>query len=463
MEQHIFRQSERTSTTGQQFEERAPLELNAARREMPSSPTLAMNEAVARRRAQGRRTLHLGFGEAMFPLHPALRVALAEALESTGYAPVAGVPKLREAIAGYITRTRGVECSAQQVVVGPGSKPLIYALLQALDGDVLVPRPSWVSYAPQARLAGRRAIAVTTDPADHQRLTPDALADAAARARAAGGNPRILVVNSPGNPTGGMFAPEDVAAITTWARVAGVTIVSDEIYAELAHGWRSHISPASLYPEGSIVTGGLSKGFSAGGWRLGYAILPDGERGEQLGRAVRALASEIWSAASTPIEEAASAAFTPNPDVEAYLRRAARLHGHVTHALYRTLRELAIACPKPAGGFYLYPDFAAWRAPLARLGVTTSPQLAQYLLDRWEIATLPGTAFGEEPEVLRLRLATSMLYGPAPQSKLWQLLQQTDDLPLPGTSDEPLSLALPELTQVQQRWIEVIADWNSRS
>jgi len=429
---------------------------------MASSPTLAMNELVARRRAEGRETLHLGFGEAMFPLHPVLRTALAEALERTSYAPVAGVPELREAIARYITRTRGVECSAQQVVVGPGSKPLIYALLQALDGDVLVPRPSWVSYAPQARLAGRRAIAVATDPADHQRLTPAALADAAARARTAGGNPRMLVVNSPSNPTGGMFAREDVAAITSWARTAGITIISDEIYAELAHGWRPHVSPASLYPEGSIITGGLSKGFSAGGWRLGYAVLPGGERGEQLGRAVRALASEIWSAASTPIEEAAIAAFTPDPEVEIYLRRAASLHGHVTHALYRTLHELAIACPKPAGGFYLYPDFAAWRAPLARLGVTTSPQLAQYLLDKWDLATLPGTAFGEEPETLRLRLATSMLYGPAPQSNLWQLLQQTDDLPLPGTSDEPLPLSLPALAQAQQRWTEIIADWNKR-
>ncbi len=463
MEQHFLRQSDTASTSaGQQFEARGPLELSAGRDEMASSPTLAMNEAVARRRAEGRETLHLGFGEATFPLHPVLRGALAEAIERTSYAPVAGVPGLRAAIAGYIERERGVACRADQVVVGPGSKPLIYALLQALDGDVLVPRPSWVSYAPQARLAGRRAIAVETDPADHLRLAPDALADAASRARARGADPRILVVNSPSNPTGGMFAQEEVAAITDWARATGVTIVSDEIYAELAHGWRSHVSPARLYPEGSIITGGLSKAFSAGGWRLGYAILPDGQRGERLGRAVRALASEIWSAASTPIEEAAVAAFTPNPDLEAYVRRSARLHGHVTHALYRALRELGIACPKPAGGFYLYPDFAAWRAPLVRLGVSTSPQLAQYLLDEWELATLPGTAFGEEPETLRLRLATSMLYGPSRQADLWQLLARTDDLSVPGTRDEPPALDLPELTKVQQRWGEIIADWNQR-
>jgi len=156
----------------QRFESASPLALTPARRTMETSPTLAMNEAVARRKAEGRHTLHLGFGEAMFPLHPMLQLALTEAATSTGYAPVAGILTLRQAIAGYISRTRSVECSAAQVVVGPGSKPLLYALLQTLDGDVLIPTPSWVSYAPQARLAGRQVFGVATDPTDHHRLTP---------------------------------------------------------------------------------------------------------------------------------------------------------------------------------------------------------------------------------------------------------------------------------------------------
>lgn len=449
------------TTTNQQYETGA-LELNSRFRTMASSPTLAMNEAVARRKAEGKQTIHLGFGEATFPLHPLLRQALVDVAEKTGYAPVAGVLTLRAAIADYIQRTRGVECSAEQAVVGPGSKPLIYALLQILDGDVLVPRPSWVSYEPHARLAGRQAIPVATDPLDHHRLSPETLEDALVGARLQGANPRILIVNSPSNPTGGMFAREDVATMAAWARAAGVTIISDEIYAELAHGWRPHISPARFYPEGCVITGGLSKAFSAGGWRLGYAILPAGERGAQLSEALRALASEIWSAAATPIEEAARMAFLPNADLEAYVRRSARLHGHVTHVLYRALSELGIACPRPAGAFYFYPDFSAWRAPLARLGVTTSQQLAEYLLDTWDIATLPGTAFGEEPQELRLRLATSMLYGSPHETDLWQLLKQADHLPVPGTTDHAPDLALPELAKAEQRWREVIADWNTK-
>ena len=442
--------------TGQQFETSTPLELAAARCEMNASPTLAMNEAVARRRAQGQETIHLGFGEAMFPLHPLLRQALNEAIEHTGYAPVAGLPKLREAIAGYIERTRGIDCTAEQVVVGPGSKPLIYALLNVLEGDVLVPRPSWVSYDPQARLAGRQVFPVATDPTDHHRLTTDALAEAVSAARAAGANPRILIVNSPSNPTGAMFAGEDLAAIGAWARGLGITIISDEIYAELEHGWRLHISPARFYPEGTIVTGGLSKAFSAGGWRLGYVVLPGGARGEQLGKALRALASEIWSAAATPIEEAAITAFMPNADLEQYVRRCAHLHGYTTARLHATLNELGGLCAKPAGAFYLYPDFAPWRETLARLGITTSTQLAEYLLEHWDIASLPGVAFGEEPEVLRLRLATSMLYGSPQEQDHWQLLSLADDIDELNSA----TLDLPELAKAQQRWREVIEYWN---
>lgn len=464
MEQDISRRI----TATQQFEVSAPLELTAGLRDLATSPTLAMNEAVARRRLEGKETLHLGFGEAMFPLHPALQAALAEASTRTEYAPVAGILKLRQAIADYIERTRGVSCRAEQVVVGPGSKPLIYALLHVLAGDVLLPQPSWVSYEPQARLAGRQVFAVATDPADHHRLTVEALDQAVHGARMRGAQPRVLIVNSPSNPTGGMFAEDDVDLLGAWARARGVTLISDEIYAELAHGWRAHVSPARIYPEGTIITGGLSKAFSAGGWRLGYAILPAGTSGERLGKALRALASEIWSAAATPIEEAAVAAFVPDADMEAYVRRSARLHGHVTHALYQTLVTLGVDCPKPAGGFYLYPDFAPWRAALATLGVTTSAQLASYLLDTWAIATLPGIAFGEEPQALRLRLATSMLCA-APSnlssseqtSYLWQLLARADSLPLPGTAAPPAALDLPELIRAGQRWQAVIEHLNS--
>jgi aspartate aminotransferase len=441
----------------------SPLRLVPGAQTLVPSPTLMMNEAVAQRRAAGQKTIHLGFGEATFPLHPLLRTALARAAKHTSYAPVLGLPALRQAIAEYLARTRALTCSPEHIVVAPGSKPLLYALLQVLEGDLLLPVPSWVSYAPQARLAGRRVIGVQTDPADHHRLTSQMLSQALHQARKDGADPRILLVNTPSNPTGSMFDRADAEAIALWTREAGMTLISDEIYAELAHGWREHISPACFYPEGCIVTGGLSKAFSAGGWRLGFAALPANEAGTQVVNALRALASEIWSSATTPIQEAAIVAFTPNEEIETYVQRSARVHGHAASRLYETLVALGVPCPRPAGAFYLYPDFAPWRQALLERGIHTSQELAHYLLDEWDIATLPGTAFGEQPEALRLRLATSMLYSPGDahtedeqEAALWQLLAQADELSPMDSANGP-TLPLPALERAQERLSEFIS------
>lgn len=444
----------------------APLGLAAMTQQFAPSATLAMNEAVAQRRVAGRATIHLGFGEATFPLHPLLQSALADAATHTGYAPVAGIAALRQAIAEYLSRTRGLNYSSDNIIVAPGSKPLLYALLHILEGDVLLPVPSWVSYAPQARLAGRRVIDVATDPHDSHRLTPQALTEALAGACKEGANPRILIVNSPSNPTGSMFERADVEAYTAWARKEGITVISDEIYAELAHGWREHVSPARFYAEGCIVTGGLSKAFSAGGWRLGYAALPPTPAGKQAVTALRTLASEIWSAASTPVQEAGIVAYMPNAELETYVQRSASVHGYVTGQLYTTLTHLGVQCPRPAGAFYLYPDFAPWRAVLNEKGIHSSQELAHYLLDEWDIATLPGIVFGEEPESLRLRLATSMLYNPEGtysleerDTQLWQLLAQADTLP-PSNETNKAALPLPALARAQAQFTELVAHLN---
>jgi len=431
------------------------LRLAPAAHRVATSATLEINERVLALRAEGRDVIHLGFGEASFPLPPALRDALAKSATATAYGPVLGILPLRQAIADYLVRERALSATADRIAVGPGSKPLLYALVQLLDGDVLVPAPSWVSYAPQVKLAGRHVIPVPTDERDHHRVTPAALQGAADRAIASGANPRILIINSPSNPTGGMFAEGDVAAMAEWARGRGVTIVSDEIYAELAHGIVPHVSAARFYPEGTIVTAGLSKSFSAGGWRLGYAALPSGEGGARLLSALRALASEIWSSAAMPIQEAATSAFLPNAEMSSYVTRCARLHGHTAGRLFEAMVRLGIDCPRPAGGFYVYPDFAPFRAKLAHRGVRTSLELARYLLETHQIATLPGVAFGDEPEALRLRLAVSGLYDPS-ENVRWDLLARTDSFTAPDPARAP-SLPLPELDRAAEALANVVS------
>lgn len=446
--------------------DQSPMQLVANAHTLATSATLSMNEAVAKRRAEGRETIHLGFGEASFPLHPLLATALAEAAKKTAYAPVLGIPKLRKAIAEYLARKRGLTFSPDQIIVAPGSKPLLYALLQVLEGDLLLPVPSWVSYAPQARLAGRKVIGVETDSVDCHRLTPHALSQAMQQARRDGANPRILIVNTPSNPTGSMFDLADVEALAHWACEEGVTLISDEIYAELAHGWREHVSPAFFYPEGSIVTGGLSKAFSAGGWRLGYAALPPTPAGIKVMEALRGLASEVWSSTTTPVQEAAFVAYSLDESIEQYVHRSALVHGYLADRLYTSLVDLDVPCPRPAGGFYLYPDFSPWRSSLATMGIKTGSELAHYLLEEWDIATLPGSVFGEPPESLRLRLSTSLLCLPMHASSpleretvLWELLSKAEALHL----ENNVNLPMPALERAQTRMTNVIKHLNKKN
>ena len=168
---------------------------------LPVSATLAANEALAARRRRGQPVLPLAFGEAGLPAHPALRDALAAATASNGYGPVAGLEALRSAAAGYWQR-RGLPTSPGSVVCGPGSKPLLFGLLLAADGDVAVPRPSWVSYAAQASLIGARAHFVAAAPGEGGICDPVALRRSVTAARAAGRKIRSVMVTLPDNPTG---------------------------------------------------------------------------------------------------------------------------------------------------------------------------------------------------------------------------------------------------------------------
>lgn len=375
------------------------------------SSTLAIHEKVDQLRRAGRRVHHLGFGEARFPVHPRLLAALRDNAEARGYAPVAGLPELRETVAAWYGRF-GIDTDASRVLVGSGSKSLLFAALASLQGDLVLPRPCWVSYEDQARLADKRVVALPTRAEDDYRLTPGALSDGVRRARRAGGEPGILLLNSPANPTGVIYPDSLLAELAEVAREEGLRVLSDEIYALCVQGEVEHSSIARHLPEATIVTGGLSKHLSLGGWRLGVAVLPSGELGELLGRHMIAVASSVWTAAATPVQHAAIAAYGGDAEVEAYIRACASIQAGLTSYLFGRLAALGIPCPRPAGGFYLYPRFTPWRRALAeRHGVTTCAGLAELLLERESLAALPGAEFGADPGELGLRLSTSCLHG----------------------------------------------------
>ncbi|UED87782.1 pyridoxal phosphate-dependent aminotransferase [Streptomyces profundus] len=380
------------------------------------SATLAIDEAVRARRAAGLATLHLGFGEAGLPVAPGLTEVLAASAGRSGYGPVVGSPEAREAAAGWFGR-RGLATEPEQVLFAPGSKPLLFALLAALEGDVVLPRPSWVSYTAQAALLGRRVIEVPI-PADAGGIpAPELLELSLRRAEAAGARPGVLVLTVPDNPTGTVADEQRIASVLAVAARRGLTVISDEIYAELGH--RGPVpSPATLGWEQTVVTSGLSKSLAVGGWRVGFARLPAGPWGRRLGERLTGIASEIWSSLAAPMQAVAVHALREPPEITAYVTRARQLHARVAEAAHTRLVAAGARCRPPRGGFYLYPDFAPVGRPLRARGVTTSAALATTLLERHGVAALPGSAFGDPASTLTLRIATGLLYGETERDRL---------------------------------------------
>jgi aspartate aminotransferase len=403
---------------------------------MPISATLAANEALTARRSRGEPVLPLAFGEAGLPAHPALQEALAAATASNGYGPVAGSAALREAAAGYWQR-RGLPTSAGSVVCGPGSKPLLFGLLLATGADVAVPRPSWVSYAAQAGLAGALAHFVPAAPGEGGICDPDALAATVTSARAAGREIRSVVVTLPDNPTGRLPRPATVRAFCAVAAEHDLIIISDEIYRDLVHDPATPVlSPAVVAPQRTVVTTALSKSLAVGGWRIGVARLPEGPLGTWLRGQLVGIGSEIWSAPAAPIQQAAALAFSEPNDLLERVRRSRSLHASVSRAVAGTCRAAGLDVPQPQASFYVYPDFEPWRDHLARRwGVTTGAGLAGLLLDRYGAGTLPGSVFGEPDEALRLRLATGLLYGDNDEQQE-AALAAADPLALPWIAAE---------------------------
>lgn len=410
---------------------------------MTLSPTLRINQEIMRRRAAGLPVVALGFGEASIPVHPDLVARLADHAGEGGYGPVAGVPELLEAAAGYWGR-RGVATRPEQVVSGPGSKPLLFALFEALGGPVLLPRPSWVSYAAQNRILGQTARSVPIVPGEGGVPDPDLLSRAATKLREAGTPATAVLVTIPDNPTGTTASPDVVRELCRVADEHNLVVISDEIYLDLVHDDRQVLTPAQLRPGRTITTTGLSKSLAVGGWRIGVARFGEDLTGVR--DRVTAVASEVWSAPAHPVQLAAAWAFGEPPQLRRHVDASRRLHGHVARAVAGVLREQGAHVAAPSGAFYLYPDLGQIRHQLSARDITTGSDLARHLLQSHGVATLPGVAFGEPDDRLALRLALPMLYGTDDEQRM-AALASPDPAGLPWIAEglDTLARALADL------------------
>jgi aspartate aminotransferase len=373
--------------------------LNLNVRGLPLSATLAINELSNSLRQQGKKIYKLGLGQSPFPVPQSVVNELKNNAHQKDYLPVRGLPALQEAVADFYRRTQGLEFLPRNILVGPGSKELMFIIQLVYYGDLLIPTPSWVSYAPQAHIVGHHVRWLNTTEENDWLLMPEELE---AFCQEDPHKPRLLILNYPNNPTGGTYSAEQLEKLADVARKYKIVMLSDEIYGETNHTG-DHVSIAKFYPEGTIISSGLSKWCGAGGWRLGLFAFP--ESLEWLLSSMASVASETFTSTSAPIQYAAVRAFRLGIDIERYLWNSRKILRQLGGLIHRILTDAGVRVAYPKGGFYLFPNFEEYRDVLKARGIVNSEQLCQRLLNDVGVAILPGSAFGRPVTELTARLS----------------------------------------------------------
>jgi len=398
------------------------INLNLNVRGVPQSATLAINELSSSLKKDGKHIYKLGLGQSPFPVPKVVVDELKANAYQKDYLHVKGLPELREAVAAYHSRRNNIERSKENVLIGPGSKELMFLLQLVYYGDLIIPTPSWVSYAPQAHIIGRHVKWASTKFENEWKLTPQELKkickDDPTR-------PRIVILNYPSNPSGVSYSTDELKEIAKVAKQYKVILLSDEIYGELNFKG-NHVSISRFYPEGTIISSGLSKWCGAGGWRLGTFTFPNSL--EWLLDAMAAVASETFTSTSAPIQYAAVRAFKGGIDIERYLWNSRRILSSLSNRLYKKLNDFNVMVPKPDGAFYMFPDFGKFNSTLRKKGVYNSQKMCEKLLEQTGVAMLPGVAFGRPEEELTARLAMVDFDGSRALAAVEQL-----------TSDQPIT------------------------
>lgn len=366
------------------------------------SPTLKINQYCKELAASGKRVYKLGLGQSPFPIPDAIVNALRLYATQKEYQHVQGLPELRQAVAGFHRKKDGLNFHPEHIMIGPGSKELLFLLQMIFQGEVIIPSPSWVSYLPQAKIIGNVVHIIHTDKAKHWRLQPQDLDDFCKARKNKYGGPYLLILNYPGNPDGITYTPEDMKALAQAAQRNNIYILSDEIYGQLHHQG-NHVSIAKFYPEGTIVSSGLSKWCGAGGWRLGTFSFPPCL--SWLLEAMTAVASETFTAVSAPIQYAAIQAFEGSAEIENYLAHARKILSALGNKLASILRSGNIEVNDPSGAFYLFLDFSSVKDSFLKKGIDNSSKLCEVLLADTGVAILPGVDFNRPAEELTARLA----------------------------------------------------------
>ncbi len=367
-----------------------------SRRAASLSPslTLAIDSKAKQMKAEGQDVVGFGAGEPDFDTPQHIKDAAIKALQEgfTKYTPASGIPELRQAIADKFKRENGLNYKPSQIVVSCGGKHSCFNVMLATcqDGDeVIIPAPYWLSYPEMAKLAGATPVILNTSDKTEFKVTPNQLR-AAITPRT-----RLFILNSPSNPTGSVYTPDEIKALGDICVEKGVLIMSDEIYEHLLYDGATHKSVASFsqaHYDHTIIVHGFAKAWSMTGWRLGFLAAP-----EPIAKVIDAVQSHSTSNATSFAQKGAVAALTgPQDHLKGWL---AEFNKRRTFAWQKLNSIPGISCVNVKGAFYLFPN-------IAKTGLKSS-EFCACLLEAEKVAAVPGIAFGAD-DCIRLSYATSM-------------------------------------------------------
>jgi len=370
------------------------MDISTRVKELTPSLTLAIDSKAKAMKAEGIDICGFGAGEPDFDTPEHIKAAAITALEQgmTKYTPSSGIPELRQAISEKLLSDNKLEYKPSQIIVSNGAKQSCYNAIMACvdEGDeVIIPAPYWLSYPEMVRLAGGVPVVVPTREENAWKITAEEFENAMTP------KTKMIIINSPGNPTGSVYTREELRAISEVAAEEEIYILSDEIYEKLTYDGAEHVSIASLTPEAydlTITVNGFSKAYAMTGWRLGYLAAP-----EQIAQVIDSMQSHSTSNPCSFAQKGALAALTDSQQCIADMRAEYDLRREYMMNRISSLNR--ITAIRPQGAFYIL-------ANISKLGLK-SENFADRLLSKANVAIVPGIAFGDDRTV-RLSYATSM-------------------------------------------------------
>jgi aspartate aminotransferase len=373
-------------------------------REVPTSATIAVTSRAQELKAQGVDVVGFGAGAPDFDTPEYIKEAAIKSLKAgqTKYTAAAGIIELRKAIAEKLLKDNGLEYTPEQIIVNIGGKHSVYEAMQAVldPGDeVILPTPYWVTYPETIKLAGAKAKIIETDKSTGYKITPEQLKKAITDKTA------MLLINSPNNPGGFTYTPDELKAITKVLEGTDIMVISDEIYEKLIYGDTQFASFASLSEDAfnrTLVLNGFSKTYSMTGWRLGYVAGP-----VEVIKAMGRLQSHMTSNPTTFCQYAAIAALG-EPSAAAIEQMRVEFERRGKYMSERLNAIEGVECPEASGAFYCFPDVSAhYGRNINGAKITGSMDFAKALLEQANVALVPGLPFGCDNNV-RLSFACSL-------------------------------------------------------